>query len=167
MMRRKTNMNNILNQIKVLTEAYSAIEKNLESMNKRLEKLTEVVEKSVSILTEQRSEHPFTFRAKTERLPEHAEHMLVRAASSERVSRDKQLKSIRGRHREILVMLINNGFHTYEQIAEKLGISQSRARAYIADLRNHYGVPLKQVRDPEGYKIGIDVRFVEQILAPK
>ena len=111
----------------------------------------------------------------TEQLSELGEQSLSRAINSEQLStrssrlraKSGQLGSIRGRHREILAMLINNGFHTYSQIAQKLGISQSRARAYIADLRNDFGLPLKQVRDPEGYKIGIDVRFVEQILASK
>ena len=86
---------------------------------------------------------------------------------SEQPLRASGLNRIRGRHREILAMLINNGFHTYKQIATKLNISQSRARAYIAELKNKYNVPLRQVRDPEGYKVGIDVRFVEQILASK
>jgi len=64
-------------------------------------------------------------------------------------------------------MLINSGSHTYEQIAKKLNISQSRARAYIAELKNEFNVPLRQIRDPEGYKVGIDVRFVEQILSSR
>ena len=62
-------------------------------------------------------------------------------------------------------MLINDGFHTYKKIADRLGISESRARAYVASLKNDFGIPLKRIRDPEGYKVGIDVRFVERILA--
>jgi len=99
-------------------------------------------------------------RAQTEHYPELNEQ-------TEQTLRISRLSDVRGRHREILAMLINNGFHTYKQIAQKLNISESRARAYIADLRNKYNVPLRQIRDPEGYKIGIDVRFVEQILASK
>jgi len=100
------------------------------------------------------------FRAKTEQFGELGE-------LGEQPLRAGSLNRIRGRHREILAMLINSGFHTYQQIAKKLNISQSRARAYIAELKNKYNVPLRQIRDPEGYKVGIDVRFVENILSSK
>jgi DNA-binding CsgD family transcriptional regulator len=158
----------ILDQIKSLANSFTVVEKSLETTNKRVDKLSEMMEKQVKFISEQKERQSPIFRAKTEQPIELPERSLDLRMKSERLSRkDGQLRSIRGRHREILAMLINNGFHTYEQIAQKLGISQSRARAYIADLRNNYGVPLKQVRDPEGYKIGVDTRFVEQILTSK
>ena len=179
----------IMNQIKSLAESFTNIEKKLEATNSRIDELASTMGRHAKLASEQHTEQLPIFRAKTERFGEPAERRLGVRMASEQPSatngyasvetghgsvgnthadmRDGQLGSVRGRHREILAMLINNGFHTYEQIAQKLGISQSRARAYIADLRNNYGVPLKQVRDPEGYKIGIDVRFVEQILVSK
>lgn len=158
-------------KIEFLSKTLASFEKNLEKTNKRLEDLTNIIANDVvaqkvgqrfgslnaqPTLTEQLH----TFRAKTEQLGELSE-------PSEQPLRPESLNRIHGRHREILAMLINNGFHTYEAIAKKLNISQSRARAYIAELKNEYKVPLSQVRDPEGYKVGIDVRFIEQILSSK
>ncbi len=168
--RKRTEMVNniVLNQIKSLANSFTAIEKSLELTNKRVDKLSKTMESQINIISEQQSKQQPIFRAKTEQFPELSERSLSRTMRSEQLStKGGELGHIRGRHREILAMLINNGFHTYDQIAQKLGISQSRARAYIADLRNTYGVPLKQVRDPEGYKIGVDTRFVEQILTSK
>lgn len=159
-------------KIEFLSKSLASFEKNLEKTNKRLEDLTNIIANSMvtqkvgqklgsqPALTEQLH----TIRAKTEQFGELSElgEQTLRQPLGQR-----GLSSIRGRHREILAMLINNGFHTYEQIAKRLNISQSRARAYIAELKNDFGVPLTQVRDPEGYKVGIDVRFVEQILSSK
>jgi len=95
-------------------------------------------------------------RAKTEQSSEQNEQLLA----------SKTLEMIKGRHREIVALFMNDGFHTYEQLAKKLNISQSRARAYVTELKS-FGLPLRQMRDAEGYKIGIDGRFVEKILAVK
>ena len=122
-----------------------------EKQNKRIDNISKILEKMV------KTEHLYGNRAKTEQFTEQNEQMLA----------TKNLGRISGRHREVLSLLMNEGFHTYDQLAKKLNISQSRARAYIAELKNDFNVPLRQVRDAEGYKIGIDVRFVEQILALK
>jgi len=122
-----------------------------ERQNRRIDDISKILEKMI------KAEQLLANRAKTEQPIEQTEQML----GTQGISR------ITGRHREILALLMNQGFHTYDQLAKKLSISQSRARAYIAELKNNFGVPLRQVRDPEGYKIGIDVRFVEQILALK
>ncbi len=148
-------------KIELLSKTLASFEKKLEKTNRELENLTTAISKG--IVVQKMGEQPI----ETERL-----HMLRARTEqfgelNERSLRTGGLNRIRGRHREILAMLINNGFHTYQQIASKLNISQSRARAYIAELKNKYNVPLRQVRDPEGYKVGIDVRFVEQILASK
>jgi biotin operon repressor len=95
-------------------------------------------------------------RAKTEQFSEQNEQLLA----------SKTLEIIKGRHREVVALLMNDGFHTYGQLAKKLNISQSRARAYVTELKS-FGLPLRQMRDAEGYKIGIDGRFVEKILAVK
>jgi len=151
-------------KIGILSKMLASFEKKLEKTNQKIEILTDVIVKGVALqnvggqssLTEQLH----VLRAKTEQLGERSE-------LSERPLRVGSLNRIRGRHREILAMLINSGSHTYEQIAKKLNISQSRARAYIAELKNEFNVPLRQIRDPEGYKVGIDVRFVEQILSSR
>lgn len=151
-------------KIEILSNTLASFEKKLEKTNSKIEYLTGVIvsealsyKKGKNLnLTEQLS----AFRAKTEQFGEQKERF-------ERPLKSASLSSIRGRHREIIAMLINNGFHTYKQIAKNLNISQSRARAYIAELRNEYNVPLTQIRDPEGYKVGIDVRFVEQILSSR
>lgn len=148
-------------KIELLSKTLVSFEKKLEKTNRELENLTNTIANGIVVQkvggqpTE--TERLHMLRARTEQFGE----------LSERPLRAGSLNRIRGRHREILAMLINNGFHTYQQIASKLNISQSRARAYIAELKNKYNVPLRQVRDPEGYKVGIDVRFVEQILASK
>lgn len=151
-------------KIGILSKTLVSFEKKLEKTNQKIEILTNVIANEMAIknmsgqpnLTEQLH----VLRAKTEQFSERSE-------LDERSLRMGSLNKIRGRHREILAMLINSGFHTYQQIAKKLNISQSRARAYIAELKNEFNVPLRQIRDPEGYKVGIDVRFVEQILASK
>jgi len=136
----------------------NSVEKKLEKMmvlferqNRRIDGISKILEKIAE------TEQLLTNRAKIEQSAEQTEQMLG----------TQNLNRITGRHREVLALLMNQGFHTYEQMAKKLSISQSRARAYIAELKNNFNVPLRQVRDPEGYKIGIDVRFVEQILALK
>jgi len=95
-------------------------------------------------------------RARAEQSSEQNEQLLA----------SKILETIRGRHREIVALFMNDGLHTYGQLAKKLNISQSRARAYVTELKS-FGLPLRQVRDAEGYKIGIDAGFVEKILAVK
>ena len=149
----------------------SISEKNLgrllqmfEQQNKKMDKLINLLAGAQTTHTEQ----SHAKRAKTEQLTEQTEQLLSAASA---VGRDgfgvEKMGNIRGKHRELLALFINQGFHTYEQIASKLHISQSRARAYVAELKNDFHVPLRQVRDPEGYKIGMDVGFVEQILASK
>lgn len=135
-----------------------SVEKQLEKLMKLFERQNERIDRISKILDKiQRAEQPIPIRAKTEQLAEQSEQMLD----------GKNLSRITGRHRELLALLINQGYHTYFDIAKKMNISQSRARAYVAELKNNFGVPLRQIRDPEGYKIGIDIRFVEQILSLK
>ena len=157
--------NAVLDQIKILNESLLSMQKSLEMTNKRIDDMTRALENQSGASG---GEQGAFLRAKTERQTELGEQALSTDMPSGMLkSGNRQLQQIHGRYREILAMLINNGFHTYGQIAQNLGISQSRARAYIADLKNVYNVPLKQVRDPEGYKIGVDIRFVDEILASK
>ena len=121
----------------------------IDNQNKKIDRISKILSRSID--TEQMSAK----RAKFEQFDEQDEHMLT----------TDNLNRIRGKHRELLALLINNGFHTYKQIAEKMSISPSRARAYVAELKRDFKVPLRQVKDPEGLKVGIDVHFVEKILA--
>jgi DNA-binding CsgD family transcriptional regulator len=147
-------------KLEVLDKTISSFESKMEHLESRINKLIDSIEANGSMKTERLPQ----IRAKTEHFPEQTEQFERTLRNG---LRSDSLNRITGRHREILAMLINNGFHTYKQIAERLNISQSRARAYIAELKNKYGVPLRHVRDPEGYKVGIDVRFVEEVLLSK
>ena len=119
-----------------------------EMQNKRIDKISDILERMVS-------DQFIAKRAKIEQSPEQIEQVLASSG----------MNRIRGRPREVLALFINQGFHSYHEIAEKLSISQSRARAYITELKYRYNIPLKQVKDPEGLKIGLDATFIEQILA--
>jgi len=134
----------VLKKIEQLSHSISFLEKKIERTNSKIEDLSRMLT----------GEQLRAQRAKTEQFAEHTEQSLTQS-----------MQKIRGRHREILNLLINDGFHTYEEMAKKLNISQSRARAYITELKNDFGIPLRQIRDPEGYKVGVDMRFVEQILS--
>lgn len=153
--RRDDGYDKTWDKIQNLTKAIYVLEKNLELTNKKLDKFTKILVKSG---VWQEVGQFRNNRAKTEQPTEQIE-------LNEQTLGENKLNRIRGRHREILAMLINDGFHTYKKISERLGISESRARAYVAALKNDFAIPLKRVRDPEGYKVGIDVRFVERILA--
>lgn len=129
------------------------------SVDKEIKRLSDLIKrqnKKIDDLTKALVEMQSYSRAKTEQFAEHNEQLLA----------SKSLEAIKGRHREIVAVLMNEGFHTYEQLAKKMNISQSRARAYVTELKS-YGIPLKQMRDAEGYKIGIDAGFVEKILVSK
>jgi len=129
------------------------------SVQKEIKRLSNLIKKQnekIDDLTEALAKIGRRGRAKTEQFAEQTEQLLA----------PKSLERIKGRHREIVGLLMNEGFHTYEQLANKLNISQSRARAYITELKN-FGIPLRQIKDPEGYKVGIDVAFVEKVLAFK
>lgn len=137
-----------------MSENKSLILKKLSSLEKKIEKTNDRIDEISRIL---KTEHLPTNRAKTEQFYEHAEQPLT----------TNHLSAVRGRHRELLALLVNNGFHTYSQISRKLNISESRARAYVSELKNDFNIPLRQIKDPEGLKVGLDIEFVEQILAFK
>lgn len=143
-------------KIDILNKMLDSFEKKLAKTNSKIDDLAAVMAKGA--LQQKKLLSPSALRAETERFGERDERL-------EHTLNISNLSNVRGRHREILALLINQGFHTYKQIAKKLNISQSRARAYIAELKNDFNIPLTQIRDAEGYKVGIEVRFVEQILS--
>ncbi len=129
----------------------TSLERKMGKMNSRIDRIYEVLSANST-----RKNHP-NLRANTEQLTEHTEQVLTQPS----------MNRVRGKHRELLALFVNNGFHNYEQIAKKLNISQSRARAYVSELKKDYGIPLRQVKDAEGLKIGVDIAFIDQILAFK
>jgi len=133
----------VLKKMEELTRSISYLEKRFEKTNSKIERLSKILS----------AEQSRANRATFEQMAEQSEQSLAQT-----------MQRIRGRHREVLGLLINEGFHTYEQIAQKLNISESRARAYITELKNDFEIPLRQVRDSEGYKVGVDTRFAERIL---
>lgn len=144
-------------------DATKSLERKLDALSAAVSSL----ERKIDAMSRPQAEQSRSLRAKTERLAERTERLSELFEQTEQPLTRDSLSKVHGRHREILAMLINSGFHTYDQIASKLSISNSRARAYVAELKNGYGLPIRQVRDAEGYKVGIEARFVEQILALK
>lgn len=143
-------------KIDILVNMLSSFEKKLEKTNERVDRLSSSIESHTRATAFMKA--PSEFRAITERFAERDER-------AEQGIKTSALANVHGRHREIVAMLINNGFQTYKDIAKKLGISESRARAYIAELKNEHKLPLTQIRDAEGYKVGIEMRFIEEILS--
>ena len=130
-----------------LDDKLEKILKILKSHDERLVQMSQLLESYTSTSIPE--------RAKSEHLVEQRYQPLTPAQLINRVN---------GRTRDILVLLINQGFHKYSEISSKLNITESRARAYISDLKNHFGIPVVQLRDAEGYKIGIDAMFIEQLM---
>jgi DNA-binding CsgD family transcriptional regulator len=174
---RKVQEDSLDKMIESLAKSMSSIDKRFSIIEGRIDRMSDILE----------SKYPSAMdRAVTERILGRTEqHGEQNEQLSERIEQTERMRSkmsaqafdpkgnagpinmnaIHGRHREILAMLINGGFHTYKEMADKLSVSQSRVRAYIAELRNKYNVPLRQIRDAEGYKIGVEMRFVEEILS--
>jgi len=175
---RKGAGSSLEDKIEQLTKAVSVIDSRFTTIESRLDRMSDLIESGTSpqgrtrAVTERifgRAEHK---GEQTERFSERIEQaeQLISSMSAQDLESSSirsriNIGSIHGRHREILAMLINGGFHTYKEMADKLSVSQSRVRAYIAELRNKYNIPLRQVRDAEGYKIGVEMRFVEEILS--
>jgi DNA-binding CsgD family transcriptional regulator len=157
---------------KKVFQRFEKLSKSISSLEAKVTKLTNVLEK---IERAKISEQMMQNRAKIEHHAEQSEQteqqneqLLDRAGQTGEIAKganDLGMQKIRGRNRELLTLLINEGFHTYAEISKKMNISESRARAYITELKGNFNVPIKQVRDPEGYKIGIDISFVDRILS--
>ena len=165
--RRHDSLESLAARIEYLSDAVSSLERKIDSFSATTRAKGGRGFDIGDIVGRLTPEQLRTLRARTEHLTERTERVAELFEQTERPLTRESLSKVHGRHREILVMLINNGFHTYDQIAKQLNISNSRARAYVAELKNGYGLPIRQVRDAEGYKVGIETRFVEQILALK
>jgi DNA-binding NarL/FixJ family response regulator len=67
------------------------------------------------------------------------------------------------RQRQLISILMERGWLTYEEIAENLGISVSRARNYVSEIIGR-GFPVSKVDSIEGKKIGIPTTIQDFIL---
>ena len=70
------------------------------------------------------------------------------------------------RQRQLISILMYRGWLTYEEIAQRLGISVSRARNYVSEIIGR-GFPVSKVDSVEGKKIGIPTRIQDFLLEDK
>lgn len=151
--RSKSNeMDEMTKIIKNYNERMGVLVQTVCSLEKKLEKTNDRIDRLMGILTKNQK-------------PEQLDHFRAKGEEVDNPFDSRQLERIKGRHRQILSLLINDGLHTYFQIAKKLNISQSRARAYVTELKNTYKVPIRRVREPEGFKIGVDMKVIGRIIA--
>lgn len=160
----KSDISDISNNVKLISAKVVEMEKQLNYLaqqmleqNNKSESVAQYVTEQIEIFSEQIKDKNDIIQPKTEQ------------PSSEQAQKLSEktpvlLSNATGRYREILSILINEGFFTYPKLADRLNISQSRVRAYIADLKRYYSVPITSVRDTEGVKVGISPEFVNQIL---
>ncbi len=165
----KSDINDISNNVKLISVKVVELEKQLNAIsqqmleqNNRMEAVAQYVTEQIDAVSEQMKNKTEPFQPKTE------QSEAIEQPNPEPVQPIEKktvlLSSATGRYREILSLLINEGFFTYPKLAERLSISQSRVRAYIADLKRYYSIPISSVRDTEGVKVGISPEFVDQIL---
>jgi DNA-binding CsgD family transcriptional regulator len=77
-----------------------------------------------------------------------------------------ELERLTMRQRQLISLLMDRGWLTYEEIAQQLGISISRARNYISEIIGR-GFPVSKVDSVEGKKVGISTTIQDFILEDK
>jgi DNA-directed RNA polymerase specialized sigma24 family protein len=77
-----------------------------------------------------------------------------------------ELERLTLRQRQLISILMERGWLTYEEIAEHLRISVSRARNYVSEIIGR-GFPVSKVDSIEGKKIGIATTIQDFILEDK
>lgn len=162
----KSDINDVSNNVKLISAKVLDIEKRLDHIsrqmleqNGKLDSIAQYVTEQIEIFSEQTTDKNAMIQVKTE------QPSIVQA--DERNGKPILLSNATGRYREIISLLINEGFFTYSKLAGRLNISQSRVRAYIADLKKYYSVPIASIKDGEGVKVGISPEFVNQILGSR
>ena len=147
-------------------ENFESLSSSISSLESKIAKLINVLEK---IDRASAFEQSIRNRAKNEQelglTEQRSEQSLSSYRKSSKGFNGTTMQKVMGRNRELLTLLINEGFHTYAEISKKMDISESRARAYVTELKKNFNIPIKQIRDSEGYKIGIDISFVDRILS--
>jgi DNA-binding CsgD family transcriptional regulator len=96
-----------------------------------------------------------------------------RTHSDVRYTRPDDFKGLRSeldrltlRQRQLISILMERGWLTYEEIAHHLGISVSRARNYVSEIIGR-GFPVSKIDSVEGKKIGIPTTIQDFILEGK
>ncbi len=165
----KSDINDISNNVKLISakvveleKQFNLISQQMLEQNNRMEAVAQYVTEQIDAVSEQMKNKTEPVQPKTEQPDTTEQQNYEPAQPAER--KPVLLSSATGRYREILSLLINEGFFTYPKLAGRLNISQSRVRAYIADLKRHYSIPISSVRDTEGVKVGISPEFVDHIL---
>lgn len=74
-----------------------------------------------------------------------------------------ELERLTLRQRQLISILMERGWLTYDEIAQNLGISVSRARNYVSEIIGR-GFPVSKVDSIEGKKIGIPTTIQDFIL---
>ncbi len=74
-----------------------------------------------------------------------------------------ELERLTLRQRQLISILMERGWLTYEEIAQNLRISVSRARNYVSEIIGR-GFPVSKVDSVEGKKIGIPTTIQDFIL---
>ena len=161
----KSDISDISNNVKLISAKIIEIEKQLNYLshqmleqNNKLDSVAQYVTEQIEVFSEQIKDKNEIISTKTE------QPSAEQAQKQQSEKKPVLLSNATGRYREILSLLINEGFFTYSKLADRLNISQSRVRAYIADLKRYYAVPITSVKDTEGVKVGISPEFVDQIL---
>jgi DNA-binding NarL/FixJ family response regulator len=77
-----------------------------------------------------------------------------------------ELERLTLRQRQLISILMDRGWLTYDEIAQHLGISVSRARNYVSEIIGR-GFPVSKVDSVEGKKIGIPTTIQDFILEDK
>jgi DNA-binding NarL/FixJ family response regulator len=77
-----------------------------------------------------------------------------------------EIERLTVRQRQLISILMERGWLTYEEIAQHLGISVSRARNYVSEIIGR-GFPVSKVDSIEGKKIGIPTTIQDFILEDK
>jgi len=171
----KSDISDISNNVKIISAKILELEKQVNfvsqqllEQNNKIESVAQYVTEQMDIISEQSGTKTDKSQPETEQ-PELPDQQVAVQPSTPNVNNTIEQKPIliasaTGRYREVLSILINEGFFTYARLAARLNISQSRVRAYIADLKKYYSIPISSIRDTEGVKVGISQEYVDQIL---
>ncbi len=100
-------------------------------------------------------------RAPAEQAPVRA---IVAPSPAQSVGSKPEIPVMTGRCREMMSLFIDEGFFTYQALAQRLGLSQSRTRAYVSELKKFYNIPITAIKDSEGVKVGLAAELVNEII---
>lgn len=141
----------------------SEIAMEMKLLNTRLVEM----EKSMSALIERmnkQGEQPQTARATGEQVQKRADIPGMLQRSVQTNAANAGIPNMGGRCREMMSLFINEGFFTYQKLAERLELSQSRTRAYVSELKKFYNIPIAVIKDSEGVKVGLSTELVNEII---